>query len=61
MIDYVAGETRRAESAIRRKRIMSIYDEVIEALTIEAVKGDLATIRVLNALLVNVARLENFI
>ena len=38
---------------------MSIYDEVIEALTIEAVKGDLATIRALNALLVNVARLEN--
>ena len=52
---------KKVDRGLRKQRILAIYVEVIEVLTKEAVKGDLPTTKVLNTLLVNQAKLEDFI
>ena len=61
MSDYEVNEKRKVDRGLRKQRILAIYVEVIEVLTKEAVKGDLPTTKVLNTLLVNQAKLEDFI
>jgi len=61
MSDYEVSEKRKVERGLRKQRILAIYVEVIEVLTKEAVKGDLPTTKVLSTLLVNQAKLEDFI
>jgi len=61
MSDYEISEKRKVERGLRKQRILAIYVEVIEVLMKEAVKGDLPTTKVLSTLLVNQAKLEDFI
>ena len=49
------------QSSKRKAELRDVYDQLIKSLLKKALEGDLATVKAVTTLLVNKAKLENYI